>query len=305
MRFSRVILSLCVIATVNGCALFIPPEQNAPRNNTVLGGPRRPQLNINHAPQSALPQAADAATLASAGAPAPALPPVDPAVKAKAEEALAANTTPPAPTAAATPVAVAAASNPLGERRVPVENAQFQVAGNYPALDSVPPRPQLTGPDSAASRLSATQEELERSRADATKQAETLGRDAAAEPSLLNELPKTNNPAPALAPQPVPSSNEIRRAPTGNGASAEPVMNAAPVAASSEPAPRIMLPVVANNAPPALPSGPTFAPPPPGWPACQRECGGATCGARCGRTGFHCLSCASACTNYATPTRAV
>lgn len=95
MRFSRVILSLCVIATVNGCALFIPPEQNAPRNNTVLGGPRRPQLNINHAPQSALPQAADAATLASAGAPAPALPPVDPAVKAKAEEALAANTTPP------------------------------------------------------------------------------------------------------------------------------------------------------------------------------------------------------------------
>ncbi|MBX9726398.1 MAG: hypothetical protein K2X09_03955, partial [Rickettsiales bacterium] len=216
MRFSRVILSLCTIVTVNGCAFIIPPEQSVPRNNTVVGEPRRPQLNLNRAPQSTLtPRAGDAVIADNASSQ---LPPVDPAVQAKAQQELAASSNMPAPSA----TAAATGGDALGARRIPAENQQFQVAGNYPSFDGVPARPPLVGPDSAQSRLSATQSDLERARGDAATRAEALSRDAAAEPSLLNEQPKSSNTVPPLAPAIVPDNSSIRRTPGGNGASAVP-----------------------------------------------------------------------------------
>lgn len=238
MRFSRVILSLCTIVTVNGCAFIIPPEQSVPRNNTVVGEPRRPQLNLNRAPQSTVtPRAGDAVSADNASSQ---LPPVDPAVQAKAQQELAATSNAPALAASAG----ATGGDALGARRIPSENQQFQVAGNYPSFDGVPPRPALAGPDSAQSRLSATQADLERARGDAATRAETLSRDAAAEPSLLNEQPKPTNTVPPLAPANVPGNGNVRRAPDGNGASAVPASAIAPVAAT-------------------LPSTPNFAPPAP------------------------------------------
>ena len=240
MRFSRVILSFCAVATLNGCAFLIPPEQSAPRNNTVLGEPRRPQLNLNRAPQSSLTPRTDSATVANNAA--PVLPAVDPAIQAKAEQELATSNN------TAAPIAPATAADALGARRIPTENQQFQVAGNYPSFDGVPARPALVGPDSAQSRLSATQADLERARADAATRAETLGRDAAAEPSLLNVQPSPDTSVAPLAPTTVPANGEVRRVPNGNGASAAPVPAMAPVA---------------NNTPASLPATPNFAPPAP------------------------------------------
>lgn len=238
MRFTPVFVPLCVALTaLGGCAFIIPPEENAPRHNTVLGAPRRPQLNLNLAPQSALPARADVVAANNA---APAIPSVDPAVAAQAQREIAAvDAASQAVVASALP---APGADGLGERRVPVENAQFQVAGNYPALDSVPPRPQLTGPDSAAARLSATNADLERDRASANANADALARDAAAEPSLLNQVP----PASALPPALVPSPSEIRRPPNDNGASAAPAAAPSPVTVRT-----------------ALPASAAFAPPPP------------------------------------------
>lgn len=242
MRFSRVILSLCTIVTVNGCAFIIPPEQSVPRNNTVVGEPRRPQLNLNRAPQSTVtPRAGDAVSVDNASSQ---LPLVDPAVQAKAQQELAASNNAPALAASAG----ATGGDALGARRIPSENQQFQVAGNYPSFDGVPARPALAGPDSAQSRLSATQADLERARGDAATRAETLSRDAAAEPSLLNEQSKPTNTVPPLAPAIVPGNGNVRRAPDGNGASAAPSSAIAPVA---------------NNVPARLPSTPNFAPPAP------------------------------------------
>lgn len=263
MRSSSLVVSLCALITLGGCAYFIPPDPNAPRHNTVLGGPRRPQLNLIGEPLSAVPSPTNAPTVSSAPvepvvvsaqnyAPAPTLPPVDAAVKAQAERELQASAV----------------------RALPQENQQFQVAGNYPALDSVPPRPALTGVDSAQSRLSATQADLERERAEAEQRKETLARDAAAEPSLLSPTAPAALPVPAAQPtpqaQPVAPATlppatlpaDTRRTPASGGANLAP-LTAEPRLAAAGPAPRITFPEPQPQPSAALPATPVFAPPAP------------------------------------------
>lgn len=261
MRSSTLFVPLCAIITLSGCAYIIPPDPNTPRHNTVLGGPRRPQLNLISGPLSSLPAQPNAPTVAAAPvepvavtaqnyapAAAPALPPVDPAVRAQAESELQASSV----------------------RALPPENQQFQVAGNYPPLDSVPPRPALTGSDSAQSRLSTTQSDLERERVEAQQRKETLARDAAAEPSLLTpSVPAAASTGQGIAPSAAPTNlppatlpTDPRRAPASGGASLAPLTPETPVASSS-PAPRITLTEPQPYPGTALPAVPAFAPPAP------------------------------------------
>ena len=77
----------------------------------------------------------------------------------------------------------------MGPRRVPVDNAEFQISSNgYPPITSVPPAPAIKGPDSAQERLNDTKANLEADRSAAVTAAETLAKDAAAEPSLLSGI---------------------------------------------------------------------------------------------------------------------
>lgn len=254
MRFSKLMLSICALITMNGCAYVIPPEQNAPRHNTVLGAQRRPQLNFNTGPQSSIPRAPDAANFSAAA-------PVDPVIVASQQAPQTSGDATPEPQfqqITAAPVAPVARADSL--RAIPAENQQFQVAGTFPAIDSVPPRPSLTGSDSSQSRLNATQADLERARAQAQQSSETLARDAAAEPSLLAPMPAQQNLAP-VTPAPTLPAND-RRTPIGNGAAAPQVIIPAPVA-SALPAPRIVLPSVPVVTQFSVPTGPSFAPPTP------------------------------------------
>ena len=150
MKFPRIFTAFLLVVSVSGCAYIIPPEQNVPRHNTVVGEPRKPQLNVKTiGPRSAIA----APVMPVARNEAPNLPPVDEATQREANKQMAmqADT---APVAAVTPAA--------NGRRVPAENAQFQLSENtYPTLSEVPPRPVTEGPGSVKDRLSNTQSELE------------------------------------------------------------------------------------------------------------------------------------------------
>jgi hypothetical protein len=257
MRFSRSLISFSAltlaVSALSGCAYIIPPEQNVPRNNTVQGDVRKPQLNVNMMGRSGTavvrrPSMAEPVMRAATSN----LPPVDAQTQEMAEQRMA-----PEPMAAKP-------ANP--ERRVPAQNAKFQMSSNsYPPIDSVPPRPAMSGPDSAQSRLSATQADLEKSRDIAVESKATLAKDAAAEPSMLSELPKTDGVVPAndpvvIAPavsQPVPAPEQVRPAPA-TGAAITPTVAPQPVAVA---APRVQ--VATAPLPSRLPALPVFAPPTP------------------------------------------
>ncbi|MDX2095026.1 MAG: hypothetical protein SFW64_03710 [Alphaproteobacteria bacterium] len=196
MRFFQTITPVIAALSLSGCAYLIPPEANGPRNNTVpAGAPHRPQFNPGGGAQNAVPPR-DKTPVADVAAVAPVAEPVA--------------------VAAAPLLPVTTAPNGDAARRVPVENAAFQLAGNYPPLDAVPPRPVLTGPDSAQSRLRDTQDDLERERAVAQESKDALTRDAAAEPSI--PLPVEGAASPALPAAPIPPRDENRRIPRENGA---------------------------------------------------------------------------------------
>ena len=275
MKISHLFVSACLASLLAGCAYVIPPEESVPRNNTVTGAPHRPQLNLSPStPQGALPPRVEMtlphAPAAVAANEAPVMPPVDAATQAQAAKEMAAEVAP----ATSAPV--------LNDRHVPVENSQFQVSANtYPSLNSVPPRPAIAGPESTKAHLTDVESTLEQDRAQAAASKETLARDAAAEPSMLSELPATDATAapvaitPPVAPQPaavtVPSPSQVRRAPAENSApviphvSAEPVVVTQPVAVAS---PRVVTPMAMNVPNPSLssaslPATANFAPPAP------------------------------------------
>jgi hypothetical protein len=225
--FTRIILASMVCVAASGCAYIIPPDQNAPRNNTVVGPVRKPQNNPAN-PRVVKPQA-----VVNPKPVAEAYPPA-----AQAEQQVASLAAPVAPVAA---LAVA------NERRVPPENAQVAAAG-YPPIDSVPPRPATEGPESVKQRMNDAQQSLEQGRATAAQSKEKLSQDLSAEPSMLSDMPKTQ--------QAVPSNESVRQPLPQSGANVQPV-NAQPVAAAEQ---RI---VVSTNQPPALPPAPNLAPPPP------------------------------------------
>ena len=243
------VATLCIVAS--GCAYVIPPDQNAPRNNTVGGPMRKPQNNPTN-PRAVKPQAA-VNTAPSANP----YSPVQSAAPAQAEQQM---------VSLAAPTAPVTAMPTNSERRMPVENAQVAAAG-YPPIDSVPPRPATEGPESVKQRMNDAQQSLEQGRATAVQSKEKLSQDLSAEPSMLSDMPKTQTPSavsPAPVQQPVmqPAYPQPMQQPVVRpGASAQPVYSQ-PVA-QVQPQPAAQNIVVSASQPPALPPAPNFAPPPP------------------------------------------
>lgn len=181
MRFStsflRIMILSAVSATAVGCAYVIPVDPNEPRNNEVMGDRHRPQLNNVRGKSAAVTRAQQEFAQVDSRD----LPPTG----AEGEREMASNDVRPI------------VSTPASGRRVPSENQEFQVAAmGYPDINSVPPRPALTGPDSAKERLSGVKSTLEQDRANADASKEQLSKDAAAEPSMLSDLPKTDGVVP-------------------------------------------------------------------------------------------------------------
>ncbi|MFZ4541521.1 MAG: hypothetical protein ACOYNL_06890 [Rickettsiales bacterium] len=263
MRISQVALPFSIALLLSSCAYLIPPDTNEPRHNTVLGAPHKPQLNVTTigvgpqsnntvrdtmqvAPQQVAAMERAAPVTAVTRSDLPNLPPVDPSTRAQAEREMAS----------------------VSERRIPMEN-QFQVAANdYPDLHSVPARPTLNGPGSTQSRLIETKSYLEQDRTQSEISKAALSRDAAAEPSMLSELPATegtippNDPVvslpmsqPVLNPIPAPAlaPATIRNEPVSSLRVTHPE-----VVTNTYTAPRIVM-----QAPTPPPPSPNFAPPAP------------------------------------------
>lgn len=216
MRFSPIFCAMAV-ASLSGCAYFIPENPSAPRYSTVLGERHAPQLNAQMgkaATSGSLDSsAAPVSTIASADVPPPPaagaenavpspFPPVDAATRAQAQAQLASAPVPES-----------------SQRRVPVENNTPQLAANAPDITSVPPRPPLTGEDSTEQQLNKVRAQLERDRAAADAARGKLSTDAAAEPSMLqgnglaplppavNSAPLGAPPAPTPMPLPTPAAS--------------------------------------------------------------------------------------------------
>lgn len=241
----RSILRLIPLLPValSGCAFLIPPDNSVPRNNEVVGEIRRPQLNASRAAPTREPAAiAPAEGAATWVEPAPRtvantmpdLPPVDPQTQA---------------------VANAEVSKVMEEsqRRLPAENAQIQeVAYGYPQIQNVPPRPKLSGRDSAQSRLSEAKRNLEATRVRVEGDREALAQDVAAEPWMVTPVqpgvPSVTVEG-AMPPSPPPAAANI------------PVASVPP---STQPAPVVPIstapPIVAGS---TLPAAPEFMPPAP------------------------------------------
>lgn len=263
MRTSTLMITAGLLALgmgMSSCALIIPPDPSIPRNNTVIGDPHRPQLN------SGSGAAAPAATPTQPQAMVPSQPPT-----------LMAMNTPPVPSAmAATPVVtpqaeqaqLAPAPVPPQYRSVPVENEQaLQMAGNYPPLGSVPPRPVMDGPESSKQHLKDARSEMESARDAAAVAKDKLDHDAAGEPSMAAPAAATpvETPAPVVAPAASTSAPAPVPAPTSSVAPvASPVaeVTSVPVPAPSAPVTQTTV-AAAEQKSPSLPAGAQFAPPAP------------------------------------------
>lgn len=250
-KFTRILAAVALSAVASGCAYVIPPDQNAPRNNTVEGPMRKPQNNPTN-PRAVKPQAA-VNTAPSANP----YSPVQSAAPAQAEQQMA---------SLAVPAAPVPAMPTNSERRMPVENAQVAAAG-YPPIDSVPPRPATEGPESVKQRMNDAQQSLEQGRATADQSKQQLTLDVNAEPSMLSDMPRTQtpsavNPAPVQQPVMQPANPQPMQQPAVRpGANAQPVYPQPVAQVQPQPAPQQIM--VSANQPPALPPAPNFAPPPP------------------------------------------
>lgn len=162
-RFLRFFSTALLLGSIAGCAYIIPEDVNAPRHNKVLGERRVPERNADKLGERIQPATSPQSMY---------VPPSTPVV------------------------------HPRQVRQVPIENREFMLsAAGYPTLGDIPPRPPMTGYDSPQSRLNETKSALERDRTQAAGSAEALARDAAAEPSMLNDLPKADgNPSVSVVP---------------------------------------------------------------------------------------------------------
>lgn len=261
---SRFVLLTLATTSIAGCAYFIPENPSAPRHNKVEGDFHRPMNNSAPAapmsPQSALtPEQTPAEEKPVALMSAPQFPPVDEKTQARAEQVMAA-----APVAAPAPIVLASNDS---IRRMPSENMSLAASDMTNALRQVPERPAMTGPDSTKEKLQAVESTLEKDRVAADNAREKLSKDAAAEPSLLSEMPKEVAPAPAKVekpatkkPEPVSKVEETKPAPVV--AAAPVVVEPKPVvvAAAPEPLGQIEQPKTESA---ALPPLPAFMPPAP------------------------------------------
>lgn len=253
MRFSPAVYGMFPLVSLllaPGCALLIPDNPSTPRYNTVMGERHMPELNPRGAmgPQSrastpemtppAPRQAAiaPAAVPAVAAAPAPApvvamdLPPVSPQTQQIAQQRIEA------------------------ARSVPEENIQL-ASGDYPLLNDVPRTAPATGDAAAAAQLEKVRLQLEVDRNAASATTRQVKDEAAAEPSMLSDLPPTSKKAPAPAaiestpiapPAPAAAPKAPALPPTG-------MMERAPVPPSRiAELPPPPAPMVAANAPIAM-----------------------------------------------------
>lgn len=219
-------------AGLAGCAWFIPPEKSTPRYNTVMGEPRRPELNPASGTVPVLPSA-DVAPV--------------PAVTAQG------NMSPPSVQVpqAGMPTMEAADSDGAQAgalaRRVPLENANTAaMAGSgYPSLNSVPPSPAMADPD-AAGRLARVRAQLEQEREDAAAQRTRLNADAVSDSSW--NAPG-NMPAVRTSPMPAAPTVITPTAPlSGVPSSQEPIMLRSP----QQPAPAMPASGVSYNYNPGI-----------------------------------------------------
>lgn len=266
MRFNPVlrgILVLCAVAATSGCALFIPDNPSEPRYNKVVGerhAPLENQRSMRGAqgasmaapvdavqeqsmmvtpppPESAQPMAVPTPTAAVAPAPEPvtamSLPPVDANTQRLAQSQIQQDSG----------LQAAAA------RSMPEENRQY-ASSEYPVLNNVPPTP----PRPSTAQMNAMRTQLEQDRASAMQAKDQLSRDAAAEPSMLNNL------SPAVT---VPPADAIRSTPIGQpGMAPLPAAQPAPVPAIT-PMPQAApaMPPQSSLPPPPAPLASTAMPP--------------------------------------------
>ncbi len=263
LHFKRFGLCSLVLVSLSACTYLIPDDPSAPRYNVVLGERHAPSAN-NVAPTEA--DIAEEMGMSPEAILAYDVPPAQPIAAAPIEPVFAAPLPPqmppsyaaaspyppytaPAPAPYASPYPLAAAPPPydlppvgmldqsqaqrdaasMTHRQTPYENyamPPMQVAAG--ALNSVPQRPPLWGPDSARRQLESTRQGLEQERQDMGYARDRLNRDAAAEPRLSPEPTGAIPYAPPAPSQPVgaPQSN---RMPTGLMPPPPPLAMQAPV----------------------------------------------------------------------------
>ena len=157
-----------------------PPIPFAPASDTAMMPPAGDITVAPLPPVTAMPQAAAAAPVTTSMAQnrLAGLPPTEALTQRRAANDVVANT-----------------------RQVPVENGAIQLASGED-LSTIPPRPMLTGPDSAQERLNATRNNLEQDRWSAGYARAQLATDAAKEPSLappMTTVPTTTVPQPTVS----------------------------------------------------------------------------------------------------------
>ena len=249
------------------CAFIIPEDPNMPRNNKVEGEVRQPILNTNGgAPQSfnRLQSAPTQERMIDVPPVATSDQSVDASALANMRPAAGSDTRPvvmnPVRTVVVQPSAASQSLPPAVITPNPAlqDNAAYQVgAAGYPSLHAVPERPVTEGDASSQEQLRRARAALEADRVEALESKVRLDADAAAEPSLLNEMPSVA-PAPAANPQPMAPQSAIRP-PTP----AQQAANMAPAAGGNPAAPIGITLAAVDMRAPYLPASPVFAPPAP------------------------------------------
>lgn len=225
MRFPPAVYGLipvlCLLLLAPGCALLIPDNPSEPRYNKVVGERHMPEMN----PRGTVgPQSSVAPVPVAMAAPSPEITAAPLATPAAA--------TPPSATPAMALPPVSAQTRQIAQQRIdaarsiPEENIQL-ASGDYPLLNDVPRTAPATGDAAAAAQLEKVRVQLEGERANASATTREVKAEAAAEPSMLSDLPPTSTkapapkaipskpiapPAPALQPATLPSS-QLQRAP--------------------------------------------------------------------------------------------
>lgn len=231
MRFTRfrAVLPLLALGLAASCSYLIPEDESEPRYNSVMGGRRMPQENAS---SMAGDQGAPVEAIQSSSN-MPNLPPVSASTMAEANARMASS------------------------RSVPVEN-------EYPELSAIPPAPAASGAGSTADRLAQVRAELERDRVQAGMARSQLAADAAAEPSMLSNLPPSGGTAPA--PMPVVAAPLPAPAPAPMPVAVVPVATPTPAPMIALPPP---MPVYAAPAPINMDAAPMAAAPVAAAPAME------------------------------------
>ena len=208
--FSHLALGTILLAGLSGCTWLIPDDPSTLRYNSVLGERHAPVGNQSSAINKPLPEEETGMAVMTETNTTP----VAPMVQAQAPTVVSAA---PTPMVQVMPQAPAMRPQPLMQglppvdaltqsraerelaRQTPTENAMYDVAQNN-AFTSVPPSPVAVGADAPAARLQNVRRDLEAERARADAARDQLSRDVQAEPSMLPNTGRPQDPAMINAP---------------------------------------------------------------------------------------------------------